>query len=537
MTTKPLKLIAFFLTLTTSLFCSAQDASVTAGEPFPLSQETIHRFTQNYIQLEDRILNTMVDIKINEFTFQLFTAPSYNLTTKKVVMESTKNLNYEYFQKIGEKVYLFYSIYEEATNTENLYVKEVDTELGGFIGTEKKIISLKNKLAGDLMNLNMTYSIQNKYIFTIVDTSSFSIFSDYKPEVKKNSNSIRKSHFTSFKNDFTKIVDIDYSIPLMEDQYSINQKLVDYEGNGYVSIKKWKLINGKLDKDQFDIVIYKVNNQGVKEIGEILSGNINFRNFDCTINNNNELAVLGFYSNSKDKVKSDGIFSGIYTNENKFNLKTTDFTRDFIVQYQKSNNDKSVSFENLKIISTVNLPEGGFLLSGCLIALSPTTGSTVYTHEVKHEPGTGMSVHEYKTSLQPLYTFGDIITFKLTETGEIIWQKKLARYHSNNLKIDFALNQKNLNIIYYDKKSNTLLKDNETPGNFDDQYKLTYHKISLDDGSVEILDAPMGIHKCGEQELKHYTPYIFFQLSEGRCIIQHQVKKANLVWFKVEFEE
>lgn len=489
----------------------AQNATITHGDPFPMSRETIHQYTQNHIEINGRVINTMVDLKNNEFTFQIFDQPNYNLKTKKVVTDTTNNMNYEYFRRVGDKVYLFYSIYHKGTNTENLLVKEVDTENGGFMGKGKLILKLNDKLNGDLMSLNGALTAQNKFKMSSSSYSNFSIFSDYKPEVKKNSNSILKSHFISYDSNFNKNIDLDYSIPFLESEYTINERSMDSQGIGYVSIKKFKSNNGKIDQDNFSIIIYKIDAQGLKEIGTIDPKNIHLRDFRVNIDDENEISVTGFYSNTNDKEKSDGIFHATYL-DNVFEISTTEFGLDFIIQNENKDNRKKSSFENLRILYSTRLDNGEYLVSGYLREFSASKSSN---------------------SAGQIF-IGNIVVFKLNENGELIWKRKLAR-NKNNLPFNVTQSKDYINFLYYDKKENSSLKDEEMAQTFDEHYKLALHKISLENGDLEYIEAPMGIQNCGDQELKHYTPYVFFELSEDKYLIQHQVKKFNYMWFTLSF--
>ncbi|MBL4593315.1 MAG: hypothetical protein JKX68_05795 [Flavobacteriales bacterium] len=463
------------------------DEKIEIGTPY----ETVVAQFNKYYTFKDLIFG----IKINreKITLQTYNIESLTQEKIKVYDDFLKELKIEEILRIKDKLFLFYSFYNEITNKESLYFREIDVEECSFKEGAKLLFEIEENVTSSMEfqqlvdNLDFRSSFDgNKLLIQYLKRP------DRKLPKKQRKNALSVIGFKVFDQKLNLIWSKEIEMPYKYAEMKNKDYAIDTDGNCYLV----SLIGS-------DFILFKIAAQtGIlsKNKIEIASDQIieNLKLFQIS---DKSIICAGY---TLVIASLEGSESGIF----KYNiLDTTPEIDHYVIPlkivYQNATKIRLNSFEaghssykkvySLSIKSLV--PEllfvdkdGSMLLIGEQnIPISRNYGAFV-------PASSGISPLIGISSGHMLYN--DVLITKFNKDGSLAWVNKLAKHQEtvNRTRFDglekrglsykFIDGENDLYIIYTDHKKNLNLDSIKAPkpNDFGNEGVLVAYEINKNSG-------------------------------------------------------
>lgn len=511
----------FYLTAQDEEPQRSKEVILTKSNPYGVIDTPIKR----YFATE----NGAIAIKIlgrgkNSFIFQVFEGDRLNERYRVEEKIEVPGYMYEYIQEIDGRLFLFYSAYDRPSTTEQLFVREINTEKGGFLNREKLLVSIPEKIS--------SYFGYGKFNFDLSDNKKmFIIKYRHLPQSRLDSQNQDVIGMQVFDNDLELIWKDDITMPYMENLMENMDFSVDSEGNGYFLIKKYEeavKIRNRNDPSNSSLEIHKVTPDGEMHKMDFSIGS--YLIVDAIIQETSADGIIcaGYYR----KPGNSGI-DGVFTTKlNNKNLTLSEpllyeFSVDFIKQYysisertekrmEKKEEDDRLSLNNLRMRQIRSFADGSVLIVGEIYYVTSYTDSKGNTHYTYH--------------------YNDIILTSINAQGELAWMKKIPK-RSTTESYRLQESEAHAYVIFTDNPKNADLPDDRSPhGSFAKERFVIAYKIDMADGTHEYL--PMfGYTKIDDIPVYQYALNRVIALSPNSFAVELYIKGKQDMMFKVEFEE
>src|SRR3989338_1301644 len=213
----------------------ASNVTLTKSDPYRVIDGIKYYFTDN----EGGILA----IKIlgrsgNLFNFQKFSGDRLNLLKTKSEIIEIVGFNLEFFKEINGKLYMFYSVYDKPNQYEQLFVRSINLESGGFNKDNKLLVRTNRKLAAGYYS---GYTAQGKFNVDISsDESTFIIKYRYHPESRDDSKSKDILGVSVVSDDLEELWTADLKMPYTESLMDNLDFTIGSNGNAYFLVRLYK---------------------------------------------------------------------------------------------------------------------------------------------------------------------------------------------------------------------------------------------------------------------------------------------------------
>lgn len=502
-------------------FMRSSEVKVTKSEPY----EVVDAYAKRYFTLNDGSILSIKNKgkKGNTFIFQKFSGDQLNEVRREEVVISTPGFNLEYFVELGEKLYMFYSVYDKPNKTEQLFVQEVNQDGAGLNGDEVQLLSVPQKISAAYY---VGYSAQGKFrIDTSSDGSFFIIKYRLQPEEKNDSKSNDILGMHVFDQELNKVWGEDIQMPYLESMMRTLDFTIDSKGTGYFLIKKYEEeVNRKnandVNNQSFAIMEIKngtIQNEEEFDLGENLIEDVVMKE-----NAEGNIICAGYYSTSKS-YGTEGAFITTYSNGQLSEPKFYEFTLEFIKMYnnvserkakklEKADNEGRLSMNNLYMRNIVTMKDGSIALIGEIFYITTYTDSKGNTHTTYH--------------------YNDVIITKLDADGELEWMQKLYKRSIVESYRQFS-SENNLYVFFTSFGPKEV--DGEVVENKVAAY-VTAHKIDSENGEVKKLFLfTRGM--IDGQKVYQYSLSRIIAINENNWAVELYIKKKKDRMFKLSFEE
>lgn len=503
-------------------FMRSSEVKVTKSEPY----EVVDSYAKRYFTLSDGSVLSIKNKgkKGNAFIFQKFSGEQLNEVSREVVVVDIPGFNLEYFVELGEKLYMFYSVYDKPNKTEQLFVQEVNQDGSGFLGNEKQLISVSQKIAASYYA--GMFSAQGKFrIDTSSDESYLVIKYRLMPEEKDDSKNNDVLGMHVFDQELNKVWGEDIEMPYLESMMRTLDFTIDSKGTGYFLIKKFKEeVNRKnandVDNQSFAILEIKdgaIQNEEEFDLGEFLID-------DVVMKENAEGSVIcaGYYRKPK-AYGTEGAFITTYSKGQLSDPKFYEFTLDFIKLYnnvsdrrakkmEKADNEDRLALNNLYMRNIVTMKDGSVALIGEIFYITTYTDSKGNTHTTYH--------------------YNDVIITKLRADGELDWMQKLYKRSTVESFRQFS-SANNLYVFF------TSFGPKEVDGEVVEKKVAAYvtaHKVDSETGEVKKLYLfTRGM--IDGQKVYQYSLSRIIPINENNWAVELYIKKKKDMMFKLSFQD
>lgn len=498
----------------------SKNVTVKAGTPYSV----VDAHSKRYFVTENGILSVKT-IKGSTFIFQFFDPD--RLTQLKKKEESIKEPGFvnEDMLRIGNRLFLFYSVYDKPNTTEQLFAREINLEQGGFTGSPKNLLKIPEKIS--------SFWGRGKFHFDLsADESKLVVKYKYMAESRLDSKNTEKLGMVVYNSDLDVLLKKDVSMPDVEARIDNFDFTVDSEGNGYFLLKKYKeavnALNKKtaLDPDNYIVSILKIGVDGSQSESEFQLQDHLIQSMAFKENENNEIICAGYYRQPK-VYNTKGVFVASLNQNGEVSApKSYDFSLDFIKQYQKINERAQKKLEkaeeegksgihSLKMTNIVMLKGGGILLAGNIYYITTRTDSKGNTYTTNH--------------------WDDIILTKINADGELGWMKKLPKRSTfESFKLFTSGNY--IYTMFTDNPNNSQLAIDMRPSPGTGSGYVIAYRIGIEDGESDYLPL-FRRTKIDDLPVYQFSLNRLIGLSETSFAVELYIKKKQDMMFRIDFEE
>ena len=262
-------------------------AQVTTSKEFEVSVSQPYEVVDASTKRSFTNGTDVLTVKVGGYkaTIQKFTGDNLNCVSVKGDPKLEKGFLFEELLQIDGKVYLFYSVWDKANTTEQLFKREIDFESGDFTGPGEKMFGVSKKITRvvDPMNavVNNTSMIGGfggmaipKFSFQQSnDKSHLVVRYRIKPEIKDDTKNYDVIGMYVYNKSVDEVWHKEFKMPFTESKMDNLDFSVDKEGNGYFLTKVYKGDRPKerdSDKDpNYTIQLFKADGDGELETSEI----------------------------------------------------------------------------------------------------------------------------------------------------------------------------------------------------------------------------------------------------------------------------
>ena len=428
----------------------------------------------------------------------------YNTTTLKLDYTKKEDLPngavVESILELGNKYYLFYSLWDKSNKNEQLFYREIDFA-EGKLKQAIRIITVNHHLwrisLGEIIGF-WGHDVTSKFHFKLSDDKSkLLILYRHLRENRIDARNFDVVGINVFNQNIELLWKQEVKMPYSEKKMDFLDNAIDSNGNTYLIISLFKDNTTKVLNKYGDLnqraLIMKYENMNGQLIDTIpISLKNHFINkFGFYKVSDDKILLRGFYGDDKYTAQSTGIF---FLEINQKNKLSSESLYEFPDRFFDNNNtirdyevDISNDYERRPELSDFKIIEQFKDEDNNTLILSEQQYISIITTYSK----TGKHEHYH-------YHYNDIIISKIDSTGNLHWMKKLPKEQIGYKGIG-AMSFKHLQtksfyyIIFFDDFDNKDILNEERLVTYKDTKNsiLCAYKVSKEDGSTEkitILD-------------------------------------------------
>lgn len=480
----------------------------------------------------------IVSVKMNRdgIIVQKFTANTLNQENYELFNDLEANAVYEGDLLTQDYIYFFYSAWDRANETEQLFVRKISLSTGEMEGNSERLISIKGKITGGDGN---KFQVEESF-----DHSKLMI--RYRKTPEKRNDKISKDVIGIYifnRNDLSKIWGDDIEMPYTEARMNNLEYAVDKNGNAFILTEVMKEGEtrrfDKEDNPNFDIQLIAVEENGRNVLATDMNTQGKFVNqVGFFEGRDNTLLLAGYYSNQRG-FQVDGIFLlDMNAQGEQLDLKTYEVPSEIVKQYiserEKKKIDKSenkgydISLRDMVLRELLIQDDGSLLFSGeryyCERHFNPQTKESTYSHHYK-----------------------DILIAKISTNGELEYMHKLPKNqvgttytseYRGDLGYKLISSEKYFYFVFMDNVKNMTLDSNKIPiqhkstlGGF-----LTAYQVEKSSGQLAKLSI-LDTRDAKGTELFQFNTERIVEISENQIAVEFYKKKKEDVMIKITIQD
>ncbi len=498
----------------------ANNVKVKKGTPYSV----IDSHSKSYFVTDGKILSIKT-IKGSKFIFQVFDQGKLNELSRKEEILKEPGFSNEATLRIGNRLFLFYSVYDKPNTTEQLFAREISLEKGGFIGSPRNILKISEKIK--------SFMGYDKFNFDIsADESKLVVKYKYMPDSRLDSKNTDRVGMVVYDDNLDVLLKQDVNMPDVEAKIDNFDFTVDSKGNGYFLLKKYKEAVNPMNKktardpDNYTISILKVSVDGAVSESEFQLQNYLVQDMAFKENENNEIICAGYYRQPK-VTSTKGVFVAKMNQNGEMSTPNLyDFSLDFIKQYRKVNDraqkklekaeeEGAAGIHNLEITDIVMLNGGGILLAGNIYYITTRTDSKGNTYVINH--------------------WDDIILTKIDANGELNWMKKIPK-RSTFESFKLLVSDRYLYTVFTDNPDNSQLAVDTRPSPSKTSGYVIAYRIDIEEGVSDYLPL-FQREKIDNISVYQFSLSRLIGISDTSFAAELYIKKKQDMMFRIDFEE
>ncbi len=421
-------LFSLTLALGLTFFAFSQKLDYVVGEPY----QVIDAFDKSYFSQNGEIM--AVKTIRNAVAIQKWDAGNLKEIKRSVLDDFDKGFQLESIQSFKGKYYYFYSVWDRKEKLEQLYVREIDFDLGVFVGVAKRLLYVEGKVTnalggepgvvgGSMFAMFGTvgkFNIQRSY-----DNSKFLVQYRKDPDKKRDKVNFDRIGFTVFDHELNELSHSEIEMPYTEQRLEHLDYSIDADGNAYLLAKVYKSdkqsaydkdgkINYHLELLKLPVGTSQISATPVEVEGIAVTELLLFGM------PSNEMLCTGYYTNSKNTNHVSGVIVFKVDDSGRpSRIQTYPIPLEVINMYRADmdpeNLDLTSSGENmdladLQIRNLYVFDDGSLLING-------------EQHDIKKRTvGSGS-----RTQTVYVYHYDDVLSTRIDGDGELRWMKRLNK--------------------------------------------------------------------------------------------------------------
>lgn len=498
----------------------SEDVTLTKSNPYPVIDAPSKMYFSDH---EGGIIAIKVLGRGNtEFRFQKFSGDKLNQQSTKTEIITVKGFKYEYIAEIKNKLYLFYSVYDKPSTSEQLFVRAINMENGGFEGKDQLLVKTNRKVTGYGSKFNLDVSSNE---------DAFVIKYRYAPETRDDSKNKDVLGMYVFDNDLELIWKNDFTMPYTESRMDNLDFTIGSDGTGYFLVKKYKEEVSRANRENADnqsFAILKTTGDGtLNEIEFDLGSNNLIDDVILTENANKDILCSGYYRKPKSYAP-DGAFTTVLSkNGNLGETHLYEFPLELIKKYkaisersekkmEKKDEEGGLGMSNLYMRSFKELADGSIVLAGEIFYITTYTDSKGNTHTTYH--------------------YNDVIVTKINPDGELGWMEKLPK-RSTFESFKLMTSDNYTYILFSDNPKNFSIAEDQNPhACLAKERQVIAYRLNNSDGAKSYLPL-FGFREIDGTPVYQYSLNRVVGLTENSFAVEMYIKSKSDMMFKVSFDE
>jgi len=512
--------------------------TVELSKPFPVVDAVDKLYLSN-----DEYLVALKITKKGTVNIQSFDVKSLNLISVNVYKDLLEEASFEFFQEAKGRFYLYYSLYDKVNKLEQLFVREIDPKSAKFIGEERKIITVEDKITGTLIANGMFYSFKtvNKFSFDdSYDGDKLLIYYKLKPQIKNDSKNFDVVGIHVFDEKVNQLWSKVFEFPYTEKKMDLLDYAVNAKGDVFILSKIYnddtENQRNKSDKPNYHMAVFIIDNNTKKlsetkiELGDKYINSI-------ILNDLNEdfMSMGGYYRNPESTYGSDGVFvfklksDGVLYDKSYHDIPLGILNQNASKKEIKKNSKKeestgNASFENLKLDRIVTQPDGSTIL----------IGEERYSITTTYRDANG----NWHTSTT--YYYNDILVTKISAKGELIWMHKLPKFQRGGrtlggMSFQYMKNNTDHFFFFLDNIKNEALEKDEAPAGHVDGAGGVLMSTKINNGSGRSTkESLFNLRDVNGIEVFQFDTDRVVQISDHEIAVEVYKKKKEDIWIRVK---
>ena len=479
----------------------------------------------------------MVKITGRRVTIQKFSSAGMKFIKIKVHEDMPKGYVMENLRKVGENYYLFYSLWDRANETEQLYYREIDFSAGSFNGPAKRLLKIKGRLAGFFTGGGWSMGVTDKFSFNVsFDETKLLIQYRRKPLIRDDSKNYDVIGFNVFDPELEEVWSEEVRMPYTEAQMSNLDYSVDADGNAYILAS---VFNGT-SRTTSHIELLRIENEtGEIDITEIKVGTMFIKNIWLYEGPNDYMVCAGFYSKLKSSNNADGIFLAKAGKDGEvYDVAKYEIPLSVLNQYTSARTQKKTSkrekknkaeFDELELRNLIIGDDGSIVMIG--------EQYYVLVHTSYSSDGKSRTYYTYH--------YNDMLITKIDPDGELAWMKKLPKRQTGRkgrggMGYKYVYDEKSDEhfLLFLDNFKNMELSLDQVPANHSDGAGgfLTAYKIDGEDGAVTKASI-FNVKDVNGTAVYQFQTGRIFSTKPGEIMVEVYKKKKEDVMIRIDVNE
>lgn len=511
---------------------TSKEFSYTMSNPYTVVDGTKWYFNTNE--------NEVVSLKKvrSGFIFQKFEGDKLNEIKRTELDELPDGSQIESIVQVADKIYLFYSLWDRAATTEQLFARELNYETGKFL-SDKLLVKVKGKVSGVIYGgMFFNYSVGDKFdISTDFNETKLLVQYRLRPENKNDAENKDKIGFHTFTKDLEVIWGDVITMPYTERKMNNEGYCLDNDANVYLIAEIFKNETTKRTTKEgdpnYDIHLIRIDS----ETQELVETKIELKdkfltNYGFFEGANNEIIIAGYYSNDK-YFKTNGLYSYRLSSDGEIISSTSnEFDAEVLKQFESERTKNSIDKAEEKGrlgISNLRLRHLVYNTDGSI-----TTIGEVYYVESRYNAQTNTTTYTYH--------YEEMIACNVAPEGEMNWMVKLPKNQTSGSSINglgyyLVSGEKHLYLVFLDNVKNLNLEENKIPARHSDGAGgyLTAYQVDNQAGTVKKLSI------FDTREVNGIPVYQFMtrrivELSDDEFAIEFYKKQKEDVMIRVKVD-
>lgn len=530
------KVLAGLIMLTANLsfaqYSPPRDIDFEISTPY----EVVDASSKDYFRQGDFVYSAKIQKK--SIVIQKFDSEKMRQVYMKELPKPKAN-EIEGFYQIGDRLYLFYNLYNKGRKSEQLFYREINLDRGTWKGSPSILVATRGKVGGDIARTSYWGGFKKVNKFSInlsKDRSRLLVNYRMVPEEKNDKKSYDLIGLHVFDANLKEVWGEIVEMPYTEKDMNNIDYSVDSESNAYI-------LTTVLDEDERearkkDIPSYHVEllkkSPGKEKLGisRLDLGEKFIRTAWLYESPEEKMVCAGYYGNTRKNNSVDGIFYMKVDMDGKvYDAHDYEIPLEILNQYagkrtQKRNNKREekgeAQFYGLKLRNLKFHQDGSILL----------IGEQHYVVENTSRAG-GVTTTTYT------YYYNDVLVTKIDSEGNLDWMVKIPKRQRGSRGIG-SMSFKHFYkdgyhyFMYLDNIKNQNLPMDESPSyHIDNTFGfLTAYVIDDKDGTSS-TETILDMKEANGIKLYQFAPSRMIQMGDGEFLFEAYKKKKEDVMVKV----
>jgi hypothetical protein len=443
-------------------------ATVERGKPYPVinANKRFHGVSGEFLY--------SVKIRSKDIVLQSIDTSKLSQKHVNIITEyAGKDVDFMKTVKLGNKLYLVYTVWDKKLKQEQLYFREIDPALAKFAGPAKLIVKVDGKLSGSMHGT--MFSLRTVDKFKLVFTKdNFMVYYKRTPLNKKDELNNDRIGLHVFNSELNEVWKTEDTMKYTEDQLSIISYELSLDNKVYLLCQLYPALKRNEKRNLEDTVsviktlLYVYENGKKPSETELDMKGKHIMSSALVQKPDGQMAIAGYYRNFRS-VKTQGIYfaslsaSGLIEqvnfNEIPVEIITRHIDKKSTEKKNKQDNEGKASIPNLYLDHVRLLEDGSILLIG--------EEFLHYTTRTVNSNG------KVKTTYH--YIYSSVYLSKIAADGSIAWHQKVGKnqrastsanfFHDyvGGMSYRYSFDGNSHYIIYLDNVANLELGDNDSP--------------------------------------------------------------------------